>query len=173
MLRESGGFVYIGTALTPRRALVVLGCRVQPGGDPSPALARRLAEAARLYASYGPATIVVSGGRSWHGTPEAVAMRRQLLLLGIPEAHLVSEGASQNTLENARLSTQVLLSLNFAELGIVTCDFHMPRALFAFRRYGWSPDAFPAVSPFPPVGCALLRAQRERLSMWRMRLSIR
>jgi len=129
-----------------------------------------LARAAAVYAEHGAECVILSGGTTWGGQREADVMRREIVRLGVPAELLKLESRSRNTHENARFSSQELLALNFEGVAQVTCDFHMARAQTAFRRYGWQPVAYPAITP--PVSCwrTQLRNAREYTSALSMRL---
>ena len=149
---------------------MVLGCRVLPDGRPSPALTRRLARAAAVYAETGAAWVVVSGGKSWNGQREADVMRRELPRVGVPAPLIVLESRSRSTYENAHFSSQLLLALDFDGLGLVTCDFHMPRAQAAFERYGWQLTPYAATTPAASCWRTHLRDARERAALVNLRL---
>jgi cyclophilin family peptidyl-prolyl cis-trans isomerase len=135
---------------------------VRPG-----ALARRLATAAEVFTAAGAGALVVaSGGRAWAGVVEADAMRRELALLGVPEAALACERSSLSTRENARYSADVLKRRGTIEATVVTCDWHLARALRAFERAGISATGAPAPSGLAPWRRRLWRWGRERVLSW-------
>jgi uncharacterized SAM-binding protein YcdF (DUF218 family) len=117
-------------------AIVVLGARIQPDGLPGPAVRRRVERAALAF-EQGIAPIVVpSGGRRWHGHLEAGSMRSMLVKLGVPEDRIVIEGASMTTAENALFTTRLASQRRWSHLAVVTCAWHIPRAVLDFRRCG-------------------------------------
>jgi uncharacterized SAM-binding protein YcdF (DUF218 family) len=139
------------------RAIVVLGCRVRLGADArlSPgALARRVEMGARTYLRRNDASlvIVVSGGRRWGNDVEADVMAGELSRLGVPEAAIVRERCSLSTRENARFTADVLTRRSIDGVTLVTCPWHMERAVRCFARAGIvvEPVAAPAVDvPWP------------------------
>ncbi len=157
-------------------ALVVLGCgfavegrgeqaRLAPG-----ALSRRVAAAAETLASgspYGRAAVVIaSGGRAWGGIVEADAIRGELVRLGVPAAVIVCERGSLSTRDNARYSAAAMARRGLRRATVVTCDWHLPRALATFRRAGIEASGLAA-----PSGPAALRKRawrwgRERVLSW-------
>jgi uncharacterized SAM-binding protein YcdF (DUF218 family) len=142
-------------------ALVVLGCRVN--GPPLRGAARRRVErAARAYREGLATSVVVTGGRSWNGVVEADAFAEELVLLGVPRDALVLERESKTTHENAVMTARLLLAEQRPSVGVVTCDWHMPRALYCFRRAGFSGTGVEAESPPISPGKRLLRSLRER-----------
>jgi uncharacterized SAM-binding protein YcdF (DUF218 family) len=144
-------------------AIVVLGCRLGSGGYPSSAAARRIDRAARAYFELEPACVVLSGGRLWHGVAEADGFGSALEARGVPRSVLVRELCSLSTLENAVYSAALSRAGGFSDIGIVTCDWHMPRALACFRAMGIRATPLPAVSPSTtPIGRAV-RGLGERI----------
>jgi cyclophilin family peptidyl-prolyl cis-trans isomerase/uncharacterized SAM-binding protein YcdF (DUF218 family) len=120
------------------------------------ALARRVEAAAEEYARRGDAdaVVVASGGRRWAGSadhaprppegwPEVVeadAMARELLWLGVPEKAIVRERCSLSTRENARFAAAALERRGIARATVVTCAWHLPRAVALFARAGVEAD---------------------------------
>jgi uncharacterized SAM-binding protein YcdF (DUF218 family) len=154
----------VGEASLPFDALVLLGCRVEEGALLPPA-ARRVARAALAYEAGLSTRIVVSGGRAWAGSVEADVFARELVRRGVPESALLLEGESRSTRENARYTERLVSPLGIRRVGLVSCDFHLPRALFCFRRVGLEAEAIAATSPPLPFGRRTLRQLRE-LGSW-------
>jgi uncharacterized SAM-binding protein YcdF (DUF218 family) len=104
----------------------------------SSALARRVEMAARTYLQRGDAraVVVVSGGRRWGDDVEADAMARELALRGVPERAIVRERCSFSTRENARFTAEVLARRGACRVTLVTCPWHMERAVALFARTG-------------------------------------
>ena len=63
-------------------------------------------------------------------------MARELALRGVPESSIVRERCSFSTRENARFTAEVLLRRGTAAAAVVTCGWHMPRAVALFARAG-------------------------------------
>jgi uncharacterized SAM-binding protein YcdF (DUF218 family) len=141
-------------------ALVLLGCRVELGALPG-AAERRVVRAARAFEEGLAPRIVVSGGRVWGDARESETLGRALEARGVPQAAILLESASQNTLENARFSARLLFPSGLRRVGVVSCDWHLPRALWVFRRAGFEPFAVPAPSPAIPFGERSVRSLRE------------
>jgi uncharacterized SAM-binding protein YcdF (DUF218 family) len=138
-------------------ALVVLGCRV--GGGPSSALERRIRAAASIVPSSSPALVVASGGRSWGGVMEADHIAERLRALGVPAASIVRERCSHSTRENAVYSARIVASRGVTAAIVVTCAWHLARALDAFRAEGLDVRGHPAEEGAPPSW--LTRASRR------------
>jgi uncharacterized SAM-binding protein YcdF (DUF218 family) len=63
---------------------------------------------------------------------------------------VVLEDRSLNTAENARFSAALLTELGAQRIFVVTCDFHMRRALSEFGRLGF--DVLGLSAPSPRMG---------------------
>ena len=128
-------------------AIVLLGCKLGPQGTRGGAAGRRCERAARAWHAGLAPLVVCCGGRRWDGVCEATALRDGLVERGVPAAAVRRECRSLTTAENARHAAQLLLPGGARSIGLVTCDFHMARALLAFRACGLDPVALPAPSP--------------------------
>jgi uncharacterized SAM-binding protein YcdF (DUF218 family) len=141
-------------------ALVLLGCRVEVAALPG-AAERRVERAAQAFREGLAPLIVVSGGGRYGEALEAEVLAQALEQRGVPGTALLLESASKNTLENARRSAELLFPLGLRRVGVVTCDWHLPRALWVFRRAGFEAEPVPAASPPLTFGPRSLRALRE------------
>jgi cyclophilin family peptidyl-prolyl cis-trans isomerase/vancomycin permeability regulator SanA len=136
------------SAALGERALVVLGCRVSldAEGRPQGALGRRVVAAAEEYARRGEvvAVVVASGGRRWSEVVEADAMARELARLGVPPELIVRERCSLSTRDNARFAAAALERRGITRATVVTCAWHLPRAVALFAREGMEADGLAA-----------------------------
>jgi len=116
--------------------IVVLGAAVWPGGQPSPALRRRVLHAVDLlqrgYASH----LLVTGGVGTHPPAEAAVMQRLAVAHGIPRASIVQEDQATSTFESAWRCRAMLWQRSWSRVLLVTDRYHLPRALLAFRSVG-------------------------------------
>lgn len=154
----------MSSEVAPHEVLVVLGCRVGPGGQVGGALRRRLLRAAE--ARRDQALVLVCGGRRWEGQPEAWVMRRFLVERGVPADKVMVELRSLTTSENAREAARLLRTRGVERVGVVTCDWHMERALRLFARAGLEARALPAASPVGTPPERAYRWLRERTAGW-------
>jgi uncharacterized SAM-binding protein YcdF (DUF218 family) len=161
---------------SPGEALVALGCRVtlDARGRMTGALSARVRAAAEEYVrrcdAHAVPVLVVSGGRHWAGVVEADAMASELVHLGVPAQAVVRERCSLSTRDNARFVAAVLTRRGIARATVVTCVWHLPRALAFFRAYGIEVDGIGA----PPSGRTptmrhLWQWGRERVLTWAQR----
>jgi uncharacterized SAM-binding protein YcdF (DUF218 family) len=142
-------------------ALVLLGCRVDVAALPG-AAERRVERAAGAFHEGLAKLVVVSGGGRWGEALESEVLGRALAARGVPREALLLEGDSRNTLENARCTARLLLPRGLRKVGLVSCDWHLPRALWVFRRAGFEPEPVPAASPPVAFGPRSLRTLREQ-----------
>lgn len=142
-------------------AIVVLGARVRAGGGAGPALSRRLSRAALAAHEQPRARVIVCGGRAWDGVVEADVMARGLIERGVDEARIVRDRLSLTTIENLREAAK-LLHADEGPHAVVTCDWHLPRALTIARSLRFPAIGCPAAAPPSPLARRAARAIRER-----------
>jgi uncharacterized SAM-binding protein YcdF (DUF218 family) len=83
-------------------------------------------------------------------------MRRFLVDLGVPDEAIVSEGKSDNTIENIR---NVRKLVQDRPVALVTSAYHMPRAMRIARTANVNAGAF-------PVNFRALRSTRPPWENW-------
>lgn len=160
---------FAGTAR--ETAIVALGCRVlfDADGRLAGALGRRVRAAARAYAgrvdrdANANTLLVASGGRHWAGIVEADAMARDLVLAGVPEAAVVRERCSLSTRENARYVAATLARRGIDRVAVVTCSWHLPRAVALFRARGLEVEPVDAGAGEAPLARRVWRWGAERV----------
>src|SRR5215471_14266169 len=112
--------------------IVVLGAAVWSGGQPSPALQRRILHAVDLlqqgYASY----LLVTGGLGKYPPAEAVVMQRLAVAHGILPQHILCEDQATCTFASALRCCDILRQRGWSRVLVVTDRYHLPRTLFAF-----------------------------------------
>jgi len=116
--------------------IVVLGAAVWPGGQPSPALQRRVLHAVDLLQRGYALHLLVTGGVGKYPPAEAEVMRRLAVAHGIPDASIVLEDRATSTFESAWRCRDLLGQRGWSRVLIVTERFHLARALLAFRSFG-------------------------------------
>jgi uncharacterized SAM-binding protein YcdF (DUF218 family) len=118
--------------------IIVLGARMRPDGDISPALRRRVAHGIALFHEGRAAALLLTGGLSGGTVTEAHAMERLALEAGVPAAAIVTEPTARNSFENALRSAEIMRARGWTRALVVTERHHLPRALLAFRGLGLS-----------------------------------
>ncbi|MBR0352995.1 MAG: YdcF family protein [Oscillospiraceae bacterium] len=113
--------------------IIVLGAKVN-GTQPSGALSQRI-HAAYGYLSENPDTVCIATGGQGEdeGISEAECIRRGLTALGIPDSRIILEEAATDTASNFTNSFS-LLPDGASDIGVVTNDFHVLRALWTARE---------------------------------------
>jgi uncharacterized SAM-binding protein YcdF (DUF218 family) len=93
----------------------------------------RLLAGLRVYREAHAGLLVLSGGATVRGEePEAAAMARQAVALGVPDSKITQEDRSLDTWQEAtELESRHLLE---GRVALVTASTHMRRASFAFKR---------------------------------------
>jgi uncharacterized SAM-binding protein YcdF (DUF218 family) len=109
--------------------LIVLAAGDLDGGFPAEGTLLRCLYAVRAYQAGGVRKIVLAGSQiSEH-------MRRLMIAEGVPADVLVTEDASHSTHENALYTARLLAGDNSSK-ALLTSDYHMFRAVRAFRKAG-------------------------------------
>ncbi len=122
-------------------AIVVLGGgtyfhAAEYGGDTvSKETLERLRFAAKLYRETGK-PILVTGGKPLGNSQSEAAQMKQVLEQEFHVPVQWTEGESDNTLENARLSRQILQQAGINRIYLITHAWHMPRAVQVFQKVG-------------------------------------
>jgi uncharacterized SAM-binding protein YcdF (DUF218 family) len=109
-------------------------------------LIRRLDHGIRLFQAGAAPVMLLSGGGSGP-TPEAETMRRVALARGVPEAAILVEPGSRDTVENAREAVRLLRPRGARFVLLVSDRVHLPRASLLFRLAGLRIAGWGAVPP--------------------------
>lgn len=115
--------------------IVVLGARVLPGGQPSPALKRRVLHGLQCFRQSDAAVLVFTGG----GDPpfsEARVMRAVAVANGVRSDRIVLEESSRSTLDSAEACAILIKAAGWRKALVVTERYHLPRALGLFYCFG-------------------------------------
>ena len=108
--------------------------------------ADRVTHTLQLYRAGIIRKILISGGSGrlmGSDVREADEMKSVLIMMGVPEADILTENESRNTRENAVNSVHILETLTKPDdCLLVTSAYHLRRARACFARLGWSMDVF-------------------------------
>ena len=115
-------------------AVIVLGAAVVAPGVPGPALVRRVEWGVGVFRARSAGHLVLSGGGA--APAEAHLMRDIALALGVAGGSILVEDRSRNTFENAIYTGAFIRRRGWRRIVVVTDAFHLPRALYIFRRLG-------------------------------------
>lgn len=112
----------------------------------------RLFAAVALWRRSPGAHLVISGGGS--GVPDSVLLRGLAVRLGVPADVIEIEDRSRTTWENAMYTSRLSPAVP-KRIWLVTSALHMPRALGAFRAWGFEPCAYPGSSLYTPFSASI------------------
>jgi uncharacterized SAM-binding protein YcdF (DUF218 family) len=113
-------------------AIVVAGAPVWRGGVPSKALRRRTLAAVELWKAGHAPLLVLTGGLGLHAPPEAQVAAALAREHGVPDSALRIEDRSQNTLENAEFSRELI---GEKRVLVVTDAYHVLRSKLIYEHY--------------------------------------
>jgi len=107
----------------------------------------RFIEGLKLITTRKASHILISGGNGslLPGTfRESDWVKKQLLLMNVPDSSIITENKSRNTIENADFSKILLNNRHLQQPYIlVTSAFHMRRSLGIFKRAGMTVVPYP------------------------------
>ncbi|GAB4579961.1 MAG: YdcF family protein [Anaerolineales bacterium] len=135
-------------------AIVILGGGTQPPTYPRPGpevddAGDRIIYGARLFREGKAPLVLVTGGRLPWSFVEGGASQEMmdlLVFMGVPEAAILREDASDNTYENAVFTKEILGPMGINRILLVTSALHMPRAVAIFEKQGF--EVIPAPTDF-------------------------
>lgn len=155
-------------------AIVVLGAAVWPGERPSPALARRTAEAVELYRAGRAPLIIFTGGVGTYPPSEGRVAARYAEELGVPVEDIRFEEQSTSTWANAQGAWEIGQNDAVTRAIVVSDGFHLARAKRIFQDAGFKHVQVVPVpeSPFTQEQWAGFEL-RETLALIAYRLGIK
>jgi uncharacterized SAM-binding protein YcdF (DUF218 family) len=173
----------MSTKPPPLDALIVLGARLNPLGQPGRIGRMRLAHALTLWQEQGGDALVIITGGPTHGTgcTEARAMADFALSLAEEtggkemrkrlKERLLLEEKSQTTDDSARHTLPVIQEFNLKKIGLISDGLHIHRAHYLFRRHF---RRHPKISlhPLPVPGIMKVYWQNRRY-LWLTKMALR
>ena len=159
LLRGVESEVPANVDLSAAQAIVVLGGDVRVGDGATipdrlgPLSLERAVLGAEAYRRLH-LPVVVSGGRVAGAQESEGALMRAALTTDFAVPVAWSEERSRTTWENALYTARLLLPQKLATVVVVTQAWHLPRALWAFKRAGLTPLPWPAPRTALRVGTA-------------------
>lgn len=143
-----GALVGIGHALAVSDPLREADAIVAISGDTGP----RVVAAVELWKQGYARVIVFSGGsEDPRSAPSAELMKRQAVLLGVPDGRILLEPEAATTQQNAQRVALVLHEAGLRSAILVTSPYHQRRAAMHFKReldrYGITFINRPATDP--------------------------
>ena len=144
----------------PKPVLIAQGklysCGIVPGGFASPdaagngyfnGTADRFIQALKLYKLGNISHILVCGGNGKQNKKnfqEAAFVKKELVVMGVPDSVIYVEDGSNNTADNAINANKILDSNQLKPpYLLITSAYHLPRATLLFAKAGVPTDGFP------------------------------
>jgi vancomycin permeability regulator SanA len=135
------------------RWFVILGAAVWQGGEPSPAMRRRVTAALRAARGVEGARFLPTGGVGRHAPSEASVMARLLVEAGVERERIVLEEKATDTLSSVVLCMEILSrDGDIGSVTVCTDAYHVVRVRSIFRVLGVRADAAPAPGAAKPLG---------------------
>jgi len=103
----------------------------------------RMSAAALLHKRTG-LPVMVSAGAVFSSIAEADAAAAYLEERGVPAGAIIKEGEARDTYESAVYTRRLCLQRGYKKIILLTSAAHMPRAVYSFKKAGFS-----EISPFP------------------------
>ena len=124
---------------------VILGAAVWRGGEPSPALRRRVAAALAAARDVPDARFLPTGGVGRHAPSEASVMQRLLREAGVAAERIALEEQGTDTLSSIVACVRILEAAgDVASVTVCTDAYHVARVRAVFRVLGVRTVAAPA-----------------------------
>ncbi len=124
--------------------LIILGAGLR-GEVPSISLGERLDAGVKYLEKYPDSVVVVSGGKGRGETiTEAEAMKKYLVSKGVDEGRILTENRASSTMENFRLSRELIetrAGKPVRDVTFITNSFHILRAKMLAKRNGLNAHA--------------------------------
>lgn len=124
---------HAATGLGTGHVLVTFGYQLLSDGTLAPPLRARLMLTKALARLFPASPVLVTGGMPRQGITEARQMKRWLCQSGIDEARVIEEDQATNTLDNARLSLNLLRQHPIEHATVISNAGHVQRAQLLFQ----------------------------------------
>jgi uncharacterized SAM-binding protein YcdF (DUF218 family) len=136
--------------------------------------ADRVTHTVQLYKAGLLEKILISGGSgrlTGDEEPEADKFKKAMMMMGVPEAHIIIENETRNTYESAVQVKRMLSGSGYEgpDCLLITSAFHMRRSLACYRKAGLQPDLFSTdfySHPREFYPDALIIPQLDALILW-------
>lgn len=146
-------------ALNDVDCVLVLGCGVQPNGEPSPMLADRITQGINLYENGAAPKLLMSGDHGQADYDEVNTMKSIAVEAGVPAGDVFMDHAGFSTYESMYRARDVF---GAKRVIIVTQEYHLHRALYIANALGL--DAYGVSANLRPYENQAIRDKREILA---------
>jgi uncharacterized SAM-binding protein YcdF (DUF218 family) len=151
-----------------KNILIVLGCTQRKDGKPSDCMLARVRKALNLWKKDNYSKLLLSGGASRYGVPEAAVMRVMLLNF-IPHEKILVEHKSRGLVQKALFCWSLLKDKDVKHITVVTSEYQLKRAKYIFKKMyahmGVSLSFETVEDTFDPVESLYLRIKEEVLML--------
>lgn len=155
---------------------MILGAAVWRGGEPSPALRRRVGAALDAARALPNARFLPTGAVGRHAPSEASVMRRLLLEAGIAPERIVLEEQGDDTLSSLVHCARIVQAAGGGALVLCSDAYHLPRCRLVVRALGLrsrSAPAHGALRDLPLRRLAWALARETAATPWDVALALR
>ncbi|HEY8617324.1 YdcF family protein [Phenylobacterium sp.] len=142
-------------------AIVIFGAAVRADGRASPALARRIGYGLQAALADPQALVLCSGAVGRHPPSEAAVMAAALRARGVPDARLVLDEASRDTLQSVLAAARFLQARGLSRCVVCSDRYHILRIRLLLAALGVRAE----VGPLLPG-----RGGARFAHWWKMRL---
>ncbi|GAB3533113.1 YdcF family protein [Photobacterium alginatilyticum] len=119
--------------ISNKHAIIALGYVLNDDGSMAPQLIQRLELTLRLAKQLSESLIIVTGGLAKRGKTESQQMKHWLIQHGISSNRIIEENKATNTIDNARLSLDLLKQLHIRSATLVSASIHVHRSQLLFE----------------------------------------
>ncbi len=139
--------------------ILVLGCLVKEGGEPSHMLEDRLRRGVELYEAGAAPKLLMSGDHGRKDYNEVEAMKQYAMEHGIPSEDIFMDHAGFSTYDSCYRAKEIFEA---KKIVIVTQEYHLYRALYIAEKLGM--DAYGVASDYRTYFNQATRDVREVLA---------
>ena len=136
--------------------ILVLGCLVKDGGEPSHMLKDRLRRGVALYKAGTAPKLLMSGDHGRKDYNEVEAMRQYAIEQGVPSADIFMDHAGFSTYDSCFRAKEIFTA---KKIVIVTQEYHLYRALYIAEALGM--EAYGVASDYRTYYNQSMREIRE------------
>lgn len=133
IIRSAKSSLFLIDDVPSKQAILILGAKVHPSGEPSAFLRDRLETGLALYKAKKAPKIIVSGDHGQKTYDEVNAMRTYLTERDVPKEDIFMDHAGFDTYDSMYRARDIF---EVESLIITTQTFHLPRAIFLARSMG-------------------------------------
>lgn len=113
--------------------ILVLGCSVRPGGEPSHMLADRIKRGVELYFSGAAPVLLMSGDHELDDYDEVGTMKRVAMEYGVDSSDIFLDHAGLSTYESIYRACRIF---GAKKIIIVSQEYHLNRAIYLAESFG-------------------------------------